>query len=166
MRAKRSDEIKTEGAGIRRSQSEHSVSCRYSSRAARDIKHWPQAKTNYNDLHSPRNWPRPSSSLHGNSGCIAHELAIIDIDIDVRATFHSLDETNQFPPYLLGFVSPSSASLPEILGKLGQRAAASRRFRIVVRKCAWKERRKDERGRLRRDSEIRGIRFERVELAF
>lgn len=150
MRAKRSDEIKTEGGGIRwRSQSEHSVPCRYSSRAARDIKHWPQAKTNYNDLHSPRNSPRLSSSLHGDSGCIAHELAIIDAasSTSMWYAFRSLDETNQFPPYLLGFVSRSSASLLGVLGKLGQRAAASRRFRIV----AWSENVYGRRGKAREE---------------
>lgn len=49
--------------------------------------------------------------------------------------FGSLDETNQFLPHLLGFVSQNSALLSGVLGKLGQQAAASRRFRIV----AWSE---------------------------
>ncbi|TGZ49029.1 Uncharacterized protein DBV15_10842 [Temnothorax longispinosus] len=50
-------------------RSGHSVPCRYSPRAARDTKHWPQAKTNYNGLHSPRNafypWPSPLRVVRG-----------------------------------------------------------------------------------------------------
>lgn len=79
--------------------------------------------------------------------------------------FSSLNETNQFLLYLLGFVPQNSALLSEVLGKLGQQAAASGRFRIV----AWSENGNAGRARgktKKRQRETRYIRFERMKLAF
>lgn len=72
-------------------RSGHTVLCRYSSRAARDTKHWLRAKTNYNDLHSTQNSSpaASSSSQPSNVPCtvtrtaavVLHtSLAVVDTD--------------------------------------------------------------------------------------
>lgn len=78
--------------------------CRYSSRAARDTKHWPQAKTNYNGLHSPRNAflfrPHPSESrARARSSSLS--------STSMWSAFRSPDDANRFLSYLLRFVSRS-----------------------------------------------------------
>lgn len=83
--------------------------CRYSSRAARDTKHWPQAKTNYNGLHSPRNaflsWPQPFES----PGTASRTSSLSTTSM--WSTLRSPDDANRFLSYLLRFVSRSSRLL-------------------------------------------------------
>lgn len=127
------------------------MQCRYSSRAARDTKHWPQAKTNYTGLRSPRNafypWRSPSESRETASRTSSLS--------SMWSTSRSPDDANRFLSYLLRFVSRRLP--PPCSGKLGQRATASRRFGVIV--TGGNKGRM--RGRPRRGNEEQGsVRFE------
>lgn len=144
-----------------RTRSGHSVPCRYSSRAARDTKHWPQAKTNYNGLHSPRNaflsWPQPFG-VTGDG--IAHEPAIDDVDV-VHAPFSRRCESipvlspslclAKFPPPCSGNSVSEQPHQGDSGWPYGPRGGTRGRTR----------------GRPRRGNEEQeSVRFEREELAF
>lgn len=103
--------------------------CRYSSRAARDTKHWPQAKTNYNGLHSPRNAFYPGLTLRSQRGTASHTSSLSSTSM--WSTFRSSDDANRFLSYLLRFVSRSSRLLARETRSASNRIKEIRDGRMV-----------------------------------
>lgn len=144
-------------------RSGHSVPCRYSSRAARDTKHWPQAKTNYNGLHSPRNAfypgltpPRyegrhPAQARYRRRRCGPRSV-LLTMRIDSCLISFAL--SREVPASLLGETRSASNRIKEIRDGRTVREGENRG-------------RERTRGRPRRgNEEQRSVRFERAELAF
>lgn len=103
-------------------RSGHSVPCRYSSRAARDTKHWPQAKTNCNGLHSPRNAFYPGLTPRRDGS--VHRARYRRRRCGPRSVLLTMRIDSCLISFALSREVPAS-----LLGKLGQRATASRRIR-------------------------------------
>lgn len=96
--------------------------CRYSSRAARDTKHWPRAKTNYNDLHSTRDSsrrnPPPMSRVPSRGRRRARAWSS---DAPIHLPFFSfLESIPTLSPSLC--LARSFRLLAQVRRKLGQRA--------------------------------------------
>lgn len=133
-------------------RSGHSVPCRYSSRAARDTKHWPQAKTNYNGLHSPRNafCALTSPSYEGWHRARTRYRRR-------RCGPRSVLLTMRINSCLISFAL--SREVPaSLLGKLGQRATASRRFEVVWSEEGCKGKTRAKTKKKQRGTKVRTIR--------